>query len=183
MMANSVIIQNPFCGRTDGVKFQGHDYSEKNYANCVIAKKVNSLSKDDDSVFDVIETIEITDVVDRQDYINQYRDEVGILNILKKVARTGDMGLLNQCKTGQGVDLSNMPEDFLQAKEMYEQALAAYEQLPESIRGNMTAEEFVGITAEKLDGNIKAYVDSLNKKEEKPATEPAAAPVSEGGSK
>lgn len=165
-MSNSDLIQNPFCGRTDGVKYSGNDYSEKNYANCVIAKKVNSLSKDDDSVFDVVETIEITDIVDRQDYINQYKDDVGILNILKKVARTGDMSLLNQCKAGIGVDLTDMPEDFLQAKALYDEALSAYDQLPDSIKNGMTAQEFAEITAEKLDGNIKSYVESLKQKEE-----------------
>ena len=164
-MANSVVIQNPFLGRTDGVKWQGNNYAVKDYANCVIAKKVNKLSKDDDSVFDVVEEIEITDIVDRQDYINQYQDEVGILNILKKVARTGDMSLLNQCKTGQGVDLTDMPEDFLQAKALYDEALAAYDQLPDKIKAGMTAEEFVNVTAEKLGGNIKDYVASLNNKE------------------
>lgn len=177
-MANSVVVQNPFLGRTDGVKWSGNSYEEKNYAKCAIAKVVNSLSKDDDTAFDVVEIIKITDIVDRQDFINQYKDDVGILNILKKVARSGDESLLNQCTPGYA-DLTNMPEDFLQAKALYDQALAAYDQLPDTIKNGMTAQEFAELTAEKLDGNVKSYVESLNKKED--SSEPSPAPVEEGG--
>lgn len=161
------ILNNPFCGRTDGVTWKGNNYAEKNYANCTIAKKVNKLSKDDDSVFDVVEVIEINDIVDRQDYINQYKDDVGILNVLKKVARSGDTSLINQINGGTGIDLTDMPEDFLQAKALYDQALIAYDQLPAEIKSGLTAEQFINIAAEKLDGNIKDYVQSLKKIDDK----------------
>lgn len=164
------IICNPFLGRTDGVKWNGNVYAEKDYAQCTIVQRVNHLSKDDDTAFDVIQDINITDIVDRQDYINSFADDVGILNILKKVVRSGDTALLKQCEPGY-IDMTNMPGDFLEAKAMYDSAMNAYEQLPEEIKQGMTAQEFAKITAENLDKSLKQYVDGLTPKAEVNKTE------------
>lgn len=169
---------NPFCGRTDGVRFGPNDYKIKDYAKCNIVQKVNHLDKSDDTVFDVVTEINITDIVSLDDYINSFRDDVGVINILKKVSRTGDLSLLKQCDPGY-VDMTNMPEDFIQAKAMYDQAIASYNMLPVEIRGNMPFEEFIKLSADDLNARVESYVSSLNPA--KPADKiPTDTPPAEG---
>lgn len=55
---------------------------------------VKTGDKDVDFVLDK-KVVEISRV-DRQEYIESFADDVGILNIMKKVALTGDTSLLNQ---------------------------------------------------------------------------------------
>lgn len=60
----------------------------------------------------------------RKDYINSFRDDVGILNILKKVQLSGDVTLLNQ-RPSQGenlVDISNYPDNFADAMNILDKA-------------------------------------------------------------
>lgn len=56
--------------------------------------------------------IEKTGEYDFVEYVQSFKDETGLANILKLVARTGDTSLLNK-KEGQYLDLSSMPTDEL----------------------------------------------------------------------
>lgn len=156
------VINNPFMGRTDGLVFVAKDYKEDDFAVVKLGKKVNQLS-DDVYDFDVVDIVEITDVVKRQDYIAQYADDVGILNILKKVAKTGDTGLLNQCQPATGVDLTNMPDNWLDAAALKEKAMASYNKLPEELRKDISVEDFMALSMDAVGEKIDAYVASLNK--------------------
>lgn len=49
-----------------------------------------------DKDFVLIKDVVVTSKVKRQDYIDSYRDDVGILNILEKVRLSGDVALLDQ---------------------------------------------------------------------------------------
>lgn len=151
------VIENPFRGRTDGVKYEGQKFDKVDYAKCTIVQRVNRLSKSDDTAFDVITDIQINDIVPLQDYINQFAEDVGILNVLKKVVKTGDVGLINQCEPGY-FDLTNMPEDFLEARKMYDAAMSAYDKLPDDLKNGLSAEQFANLTSDNLQKSLDDYI-------------------------
>lgn len=89
--------------------------------------------------------------IDIQAEIDSYADEVGIQNILRKVAMTGDKSYLNQ--TGReplnpngGLepvqDYSNVPSSKTEAFNAVAAGVAAYDSLPEEIKGKMSFEQF-----------------------------------------
>ena len=157
------VINNPFMGRTDGLVFPSKDYKEDDFAIVKVGKKTNQLS-DDPHDFDVVDVVEITDVVKREDYINQFADDVGILNILKKVAKTGDTSLLKQAEPGFGVDLTNMPDNWVDAAALKEKAMASYNKLPEALRKDMSVEDFMALSMDAVGEKIDAYIAGLNDK-------------------
>lgn len=55
--------------------------------------------------------------VNRKDYIESYANDVGIINIMRKVQLTGDATLLDQVK-GQYADITGYPENYAQAQAM-----------------------------------------------------------------
>ena len=52
---------------------------------------------------------------DIQDYIQSFYEDCDLYHLLAKVARTGDMSLLNQ-KQGVYADISNMPDNIHDAQ-------------------------------------------------------------------
>lgn len=89
---------------------------------------------------------------DIQEYIASFSDDVGIQNILKKLAISGDTSILNQtgrdplCPNG-GLepiqDYSNVPTSKAEAFNFVEKGVAAYDALPEEIKGKMSLTQFV----------------------------------------
>ena len=155
-------INNPFMGRTDGLVFAAKDYTEDDYAIVKVGKKVNQLS-DDVHDFDVIDSVEITDVVKRADYINQFADDVGILNVLKKVVKTGDYELLKQANPGVGFDLTNMPDNWIDALGLKDKAMQSYNKLPEELRKGLSVEDFMSLSMDAVGKKIDDYIATLNK--------------------
>lgn len=64
--------------------------------NKLVKASVDEKGNVDPDDYVVEETSEVSERVNRQDYINSFREDVGIENILKKVALSGDVSLLNQ---------------------------------------------------------------------------------------
>lgn len=80
---------------------------------------------------------------DRQEYINSFRGDVGILNI---VAKVGLEGARVQCAwkgSDELVDVSNMPSNIDDAYNTVRDAHKLYASLPDSLKGKMTYEEFI----------------------------------------
>lgn len=59
-------------------------------------KDIYKKTGDGEDDFVIESKIVTTQKIDRQEYIESFRDDVGILNIMKKVALTDDVTLLNQ---------------------------------------------------------------------------------------
>lgn len=157
-MNDKKINNNPFIGRNDNQVFPGHDYSEKDLAFAVEVEKVKKTGEGDQD-FVVLKELKIDKVVNRQDYINQFQDDVGILNVLKRVAKTGDESLINQRPVASGyMDLTNMPHDIISAAEKIDQANALYEKLPDDIKSKLTKDDLIKINNLDLYNAIENYV-------------------------
>lgn len=98
----------------------------------------------------------------RQAYINSFRNDVGILNIIKKV----EQGLVNpvtlQARAEQGADVSNMPNDIGDALKVVDDAHKTYASLPEELKGKMDYETFCKEFTQTM---FDAYIQSKVKKE------------------
>lgn len=96
----------------------------------------------------------------RQEFINSFRDEVGILNILKKV----NAGLINPatiaCSFDTGApinDITNIPTDVGDALNLVDQAHKLYAQLPADLKAGL---DFNTFCATFDQAKFNAYVNS-----------------------
>lgn len=110
--------------------------------------------------------------VNRQDFIQSFADDVGILNILQKVAKTGDVSLLNQVEIGKtDVDLSKMPSSIGAAHLMAKNSDKIYSKVPKDLKVNKTKEDFVNsvdndFINKYLEEKINKIIESKSKKKE-----------------
>lgn len=106
-----------------------------------------------DTDFVVVPTVVETARYNRTDYINSFRDDVGILNILKKVQLSGDATLLNQrIAQGEGlVDISNMPDNFTDAMNVLDKA-------QDTAKASGISVENAGVMTQ---ADFEAYIDKI----------------------
>lgn len=116
--------------------------------------------------------------INRQEYINSFKDDVGIMNILEKVRMTGDATLLDQTKrspvpsekTGRGnleeiVDISNIPNSFIEADAAITKGHDLFKDIPAELKGKLSFEDFVVKSPEIYDKYVAALKESAAKKE------------------
>ena len=135
-----------------------------------------TLNSDVDTDFTENITVEEASRVNRQDYLNEQSGDVGILNILKKMALSGDTSLLNQThrasipgsdKDALGravediVDISNYQVDRIAALESYKKGADAYHSLDPDLKGKSNLEEVAKLSDAEIDSyienKVKAY--------------------------
>lgn len=88
-----------------------------------------------------------------KDLVMKHADEVGVVNIIRRIARTGDMSLLNQNNPIDG-DLTSLPKSIAEVQATALRAELLYSQLPESMRKEMSLDEFCKTMT---DDKIKDY--------------------------
>ena len=106
-----------------------------------------------------------------KEYIESFADDVGIQNILKKVAMTGDKSYLNQ--TGRSSldvdedgrepiqDYTDAPMSKTEAFNAVAAGVRAYDALPEEIKGQMSFAQFAEGFGQK---QYEQYIEELKKK-------------------
>lgn len=113
--------------------------------------------------------------IDIQKYIDSFADEVGIQNILKKVALTGDKSYLNQTgreplvESGQEPvqDYTNVPQSKTVAFNAVAEGVRAYDSLPAEIKGKMSFAQFAeGFGQADFDSYIQKVKEAYTPKEE-----------------
>lgn len=110
--------------------------------------------------------------VNRADYINSHREDVGILNIIKKVQLTGDATLLDQRNVEIGyADITKMPKDKMEAMDAVQEGVAAFDDLPEDIRRKMSLEKFAQQNNSEFDALVDYVVKKVKDAQESPKTE------------
>lgn len=113
---------------------------------------------------------------DINEYVASFADDVGIQNILKKMSISGDKSLLNQthrealCPDG-GLepiqDYSNVPTSKTEAFNAVAAGVAAFDTLPDDLKGKMSMAQFVQLFGqEEFDNYVKTLVASNTPKEE-----------------
>lgn len=125
-----------------------------------------------DTDFVVRTAVEECSRVDRQKYIDSYEVDVGILNILEKVRRSGDVSLLHQVSTpdipshekdslGRPVqnivDITNYQVDKIDALNSFKLGAKSFEELPDDLKKKMSLKEVANMS----DQDIQKYLDSI----------------------
>lgn len=120
--------------------------------------------------FIVEEKVVETERINRQDYINSFREDVGIENILKKVALSGDTTLLNRVKRdplplaadGKEIiqDITPLQEGIDNVGAIGDNMRKTFAALPKDLVADRSLEDFLkGCTQEEIYNFAKNYVD------------------------
>ena len=134
-------IKSPFIGRLNNVKGQ-KDFAT-HYITTKVKKVVKPIAENSDEF--VVKTVLIEEKTNIKELINSQASEVGVYNILDRVAKTGDTTIIDELKAPTGeqiLDVSNMPLDMASAQNYAKQLLNVYNALPESIRAGRSFAQF-----------------------------------------
>lgn len=127
---------------------------------------------DNDTDFVIRTDVEEINRVSRSKYIESYSNEVGIMNILDKVRRTGDVSLLNQVSTpdipshekdalGRPVqdivDISPYQMDRMEALNLFKKGALAFKDLPDDLKGKLSMREVANLS----DAEVQVYLDKV----------------------
>lgn len=94
---------------------------------------------------------------DRDAYIQTFKDEVGVYNILAKFSLTGDASLLNQ-REAIYADISGLPKDELGTGVAESLAADKLAQLNAALGTSLTADDLLGMSSEAIDKLINGVV-------------------------
>lgn len=142
----------------NGVDAVAQSKFEDNYESITILDKVEKTGEGDND-FVIVKTVQ-KDYTPIRDIIDADAESVGVYNIMKMVARTGDTSLLPVDKGDCNVDLTNAPEDLMQLKQIGINAQSAFNRLPEDITKGQDIANFINnMSQEKFDALIKAIAD------------------------
>lgn len=157
------------------------DYSKESDKYIIEYQEVEHVKmlgeKDTDFVKSI--TVEEFERKNRQKHIDSFDNEVGILNIMKKVASTGDFSLLNQTKRvslpGTDKDALGRPvediadytdyigTDRADALNAYKKGRAQFDSLPDSLKGKKSFAEVAKMSDSDINSYIESTVDSYKK--------------------
>lgn len=156
MNKEKVVYLNPFQGRSDGVVFPGRrfdGFDDKTISEGY-EKEIVKKTGDGEDDFLVEKKLVVYRTYDRDKYIQDQSDDVGILNILKKVALSGaDLTENNPYMAKPGyVDMTEFPQDLQGAQDLVSNAKKAWEKIPVEVKGSMSYEDFI-----KSDAAQKLY--------------------------
>ena len=106
------------------------------------------------------------DKEDRQAYIDSFKDDCGVYNVLKKYSLTGDASLLNQREGFYG-DISDLPVDELNVSQVTQDAASSLDRLNQILGTSYSAEEFAALTQDQLAELINKAIPREKKDEVK----------------
>lgn len=163
-------LNNPFVGLINKPDALTTDFSKSNkdkFEEYVIVDSVKKIGEGDED-FVIDKKCKVITSVNRKDYINSFRDDVGILNIMKKVSTTGDISLLKQRnlpnmpvdEAGKQdvIDISDMPVDVQEAVAFVKAAKENYSKLDPTIKNNAS---FGDIGNSVNNADIQKYIDQV----------------------
>ena len=150
--------------KTKENKISWSDPTDNDIVEHLIVKKGVPIG--DEGEVSVVEEYIETKRYNRQDYINSFRDDVGILNILKKV----NAGLLNPATIACSFDtnapindITNVPTDVGDALNLVDEAHKLYATLPAALRAGLDFNTFCKTFDQ---AKFDAYMASQKPKEE-----------------
>lgn len=144
-----------------------------------IKERVVMLSDKDDDFVIKKEVVEVSRT-DRQEFLNSQADDVGIMNIIKKVALSGDQSLLNQTgrvanpvvgKTDDGrdleaiVDVTNYQVDKIDAFESIKKGSSTFKDLDSDLKKNLNLEGVAKLSDEEIVAYVRSRAASQVKKD------------------
>lgn len=160
-------IENPFIGRTDGVVFAGQVFEDPDKDDIVEyyeKEKITKIGEGEDDYKKENVVVEYSRV-NRRDYINSFRNDVGILNILRKCALAGEDPTDGRFRSKQDyVDMSEMPTDMDEAFAAIKAGSDAWKNIDPALKGKATSiEQFVELMGDEQ--VYKFITDEVAKRE------------------
>ena len=114
------------------------------YIDRVLKDKVVKTGDGDDD-FTIVKVV-VEDKRSIKETIEAQADDVGLENILKRYALTGDESILPQSVNANGgdlVDMTQLPQDLIEADNFYKQQKAMFDSLPEEVTKGRSFTEFM----------------------------------------
>lgn len=154
------------------------DYHTEKDVYIIEFQEVEHVKMLSDKDTDFVKTIEVEEVsrTKRQDYIDSFANDVGILNIMKKVALSGDESLINQTnrrslpgneedalgrKVEDIVDLTSYSDlDRVEALNGFKKGASVYESLDPALKGKKSLEQVAKMSDDDINAYIKSQVDA-----------------------
>ena len=149
--------------RVKGFQGRNHVIKEKHWDTCyidLVPKDVVRKTGEGEEDF-VIETKFVEQKRDIEKFINAQAGEVGVYNLLDRIAKTGDESLLPKAfddKSGAILDYTKFPEDLADAYDQGNKAAYAYSTLPEELKKGRSFDEFA---ANVTDAEAIEFVKAL----------------------
>lgn len=133
-------------------------------------KLVDSVVKtgEGDNDFIIVKKV-VEDRISIKDTIDAQADDVGLENILKKFSLTGDTSLLPAAATDNNeiADFTQMPQDLIEAKNVFAAQEAAFKSLPEDlVKGRSFGDFMAHITQDEFNAWQTALKAKLEPKKE-----------------
>lgn len=156
MVEKKIKTTSPFF--YNGVDAPSQDKFDTDYEAITILDKVEKNGEGDND-FVIVKSVQ-KDLTPIRDIIDADAESVGVYNIMKMVARTGDTSLLPVDKGDCNVDLTGAPEDLMQLKQMGVDAENAFNALPSDITEGQDITSFINnMSQEKFDALIQAIAN------------------------
>lgn len=167
MSATVKQVKSPFNSRI--AKVNGTKNFDKNYISYDVKKVVKKIGDNEDDY--ILENKIITKKDSVYELINSQAAEVGVYNILKKVAMTGDETIFDEYKAPSGetiTDISKVPENVADMFNNASVMMQAFATLPvDLVKGRNFSQFCETITQAEFDAWYKQIVDiKKNEKEE-----------------
>lgn len=168
MEEKKIVITNAFTPRKRVKKEKIWDQEYVSLVPKDVVKKIGEGEEDFTIITKFVERRE-----DINKLINSQANEVGIYNLLDRIAKTGDDTLLPKPfddKSGQVLDYTRFPEDLMDVHQQQDQAAIAFDSLPDELKKGRKFEDFAAnVTDAEAIEFIKAFIQSRvpQKKEEK----------------
>lgn len=129
-----------------------------------VAKKIGEGEEDFIIVKKVVETKQ-----DIKEIIDSQADDVGLNNILKKFAITGDPGVLPENVTTSGtevIDYSSMPQDLIEAGQYFDAKKKEFDSLPDDLKKGRSFTEFMStFNQSEFDSYFNSLIEATKKVE------------------
>ena len=154
------------------------DYHTENDDYIIDYGEVDHLVKhgDKDTDFTIRTDVEVTSKVKRDDYIKSYSGDVGILNIIEKVRRTGDTTLLHQVESpvlpasgrdaiGRPIqdvlDITPYQVDRMEALNSFKKGAISFKELPDDLKGKLSMDQVARLKDDEIDDYLKNYAAQI----------------------
>lgn len=138
------------------------------FMHTTVAREPGSMiiEKQDFSWSEEIRDFIVVDVgkEDRQAFIDSFKDDAGVYNILKKYAITGDVSLLNQREGFYG-DISGLPVDELNPAARIAEAEKSVDALSKALGVELSSDKLASMSSDELNALIERAVAAKAEKE------------------
>ena len=196
------ILSNPFrpIPADFAPKATKTDYDTENDIFIIEYGEVDHLVKhgEKDTDFTIRTDVEVTSKVKRDDYIKSFSGDVGILNIIEKVRRTGDVSLFHQVDSpvmpmsdrdalGRPIqdvlDITPYQVDRMEALNSFKKGAISFKELPDDLKGKLSMDQVARLKDDEIDDYLKHYADQIKALKKKAEVEKVKEGVNDESSK